>query len=394
MRFFDSLESRQMLAADFSASIVSPLAGETLSLTGEHRVVISVINGGSSTSSRDRIGVALFASTDGTFDPANDILLGSRTISRLHAHEAEVEDIEFTLPGDFAPGDYKLFAVADLANEFNEISETNNVSAPIAVKFAEGGGGGGQLPGVDLSGAVTAVRAPSTLIQGARNENVQVKFLIINSGTQEFERGKSLDLRAYLRPTDAPDGSRDIAVGRIKTQSLNNFSPADSKNHVIEAKLPDSLASGQYELIVKIDADGRIAETNEANNVLFTGRTISMVGPTVDLSIPAAAFTVSSSSSQSTVRGSATITNVGNSRYRGPTTVQFFFRDANGVETAASDAVTRRLDLRPDRAQRFDRIRLVSAPTTGQTLVARVTAAPGVTEVTLSNNFRLMGVNG
>ena len=83
---------------------------------------------------------------------------------------------------------------------------------------------------------------------------------------------------------------------------------------------------------------------------------------------------------------SVTVTNLGNSAFKGTSTVQFFYVDAEGVETAASSVISRRVDLKPGKTQKFDRVAMLARPTVvGEwTLVARVGGAAG--DVNTDNN--------
>ena len=141
---FESLESRRQLAADFIASIVTPAANATLAVGVEHVAYITVTNAGTAMDRDTRVALNLYASTDGTLDTSTDLLLGTRTISRMNSGESETEDIEFVIPTGLAGGtQYRLFALVDPANQFAESNENNNTSEPVAVIFGSGSGGGG-----------------------------------------------------------------------------------------------------------------------------------------------------------------------------------------------------------------------------------------------------------
>ena len=542
----ESLESRIQLAADFSASLIAPVAGTVIPVGVQNVALVSVLNSGSESPRELRIGLALYASADDTLDPAGDLLLGTRTLSRMSAGESEVEDIEFAVPTSVATGTRVIYAVVDRADAVGESSETNNGSAMVNATFAAGGAGGGDdnggddnggggddgggddnggggddgggddngggggggrpngidlgtalvtpasafvvgtemkvyasifnngltsstarttvevfmmtgdmpnpatdrlvgvrqvssvsagenesedikivfpantpvgqyrlyavidranrvveasetnnvsepvtvtlSPGVrDISGQIGRAIAPAAMVQGTSIGKSSVAFTYANNGTANFDRSAVATVRAYLRPVDAEDGSNDIAASDASRESLSSLTRGKSKSKELKLKVASTAPAGEYELIVKLDDGSSVSEIDESNNTLRTGRRIRIDMPTVDLSLVTPVFAASTRAGRPDL-ASVTVTNLGNSAFKGTSTVQFFYVDAEGVETAASSVISRRVDLKPGKTQKFDRVAMLARPTAAGewTLVARVGGAAG--DVNTENN--------
>ena len=84
-------------------------------------------------------------------------------------------------------------------------------------------------------------------------------------------------------------------------------------------------------------------------------------------------------------RASVTLTNLGNSGFKANATVQFFYVDSSGIETAASLVTTKKFDIKPTKTTKVEKVALLAAPTTPgtYTLIARVT---GTGDIDATNN--------
>ncbi|MBS0195186.1 MAG: hypothetical protein JSR77_00350 [Planctomycetes bacterium] len=312
----EALETRRVLAADLSAEILSPVAGATLGAGTENRVVIAVTNSGT-TGLASRAGLALYASTDGTFDPASDTLLGARTISALSAGERETEDIEFVLPTNLTAGTYQLFARVDGDNQHQESDETNNVSAAVSVTLGGSGGGsggtddhggggsggsddngggsgggsggsddnGGGSGGSDDSGGgsgggsggsddngggsgggsgsgsdlTVTMNTPSALFVPNSEQHVLVSMT--NTGSARL---RGVGVAVYVMTGDVADPTVDTLLGR---RNFSSLSAGETETEDVEFRVPGTVSAGTRRIYAVADPSNLVTETTESNNI-------------------------------------------------------------------------------------------------------------------------------
>ncbi|MFZ4576297.1 MAG: CARDB domain-containing protein, partial [Phycisphaerales bacterium] len=278
----ETLEGRQMLSVDLSATISSPTAGASWTTGVEIRTLVTVANSGTERV-RD-VGLSVYASTDGTFD-SSDVLLGSRNLSTMSAGESDAEDVEFTISSAVAAGTYTIFAVIDPSGVFAETDEVNNVSAGVSVTIAGGGGGGGgdDNDGDDNDGggggdddgddddnggggtgvsdaAVSITTASGTTMTLGREQRVLVNARNLGA----FRIDPRVGVALYASTDGVFDANADTLLGS-RTVTLHD--PGESEIEDIEFVLPAVLGAGQFTLFAVIDRANQVTETNEANNV-------------------------------------------------------------------------------------------------------------------------------
>lgn len=254
---FESLESRRQLAADFIASIVTPAANATLAVGVEHVAYITVTNAGTAMDRDTRVALNLYASTDGTLDTSTDLLLGTRTISRMNSGESETEDIEFVIPSGLAGGtQYRLFALVDPANQFAESNENNNTSAPVAVIFGSGSGGGGGGSGADLT---VSLNAPTTTLRSGSEAKLYVN--VANTGSSSTSGAALVEI--FMQVGEAANPATDTLLG---TRSFISVSAGETELEDIEFIVPSGIEAGTRRLYAVIDRAGSVNESNDSNN--------------------------------------------------------------------------------------------------------------------------------
>lgn len=272
---FESLEGRCLLSADLTVSIVSPSSGGSL-VTGVESTVLVLISNSGSTDVRDRFGVAIYASADGTLD-ADDALIGLRRRSGASAGESETKDIEFTLPNSFASGEYTLFARVDSGGAIEESDETNNVSDGVRVTIGPRDSGSG----ADLVVTITAPADGASLTLGREHR------VIVSAANQGDARTST---RAGVRLYASRDAILDMSADSLlAARTISSLSAGESEQEDLEFILPTSLGEGEFFLIAVIDAASIVPETVEGNNtsapvaVRFTGTPAP--GSQADLSV-------------------------------------------------------------------------------------------------------------
>ncbi len=169
----------------------------------------------------------------------------------------------------------KSFTATQIGNA--SISKTFSVSPPAPCSS------GGQEPDMRLSG----LTIPNASV--AAGAILSYNFDLANIGTADIVG--DFTVKAYIS-TDNTLSANDIQDGTIVT---GNFDAGDVSNNVPAAStIPANLAPGNYFLIVKVDADDVLAESNEGNNTKARAFTVTGGGGTDcdAISITASAGTI------------------------------------------------------------------------------------------------------
>lgn len=241
----------------------------------------------------------------------------------------------------------------------------------------------------DLSGTVTSIKAPTLVVQGQASAAVSLKYTLTNAGTQSFEKSSASTVRAYPRPHDANDDSRDVAISESRRESLRELGLGKSRSGDLRVKVPAALAPGEYQFIVKFDDSGSISENNERNNTLRTGRTLRIDAPTVDLAVSGPSISTSvSRRGVMSVKASFVISNAGNTGFKGAPTVQLSFVNAQGNTVGQTVSLTKKMDLKSGRSQEFSRVEVMAPTVPGvYTLVIRAIARSGTADLSAANDM-------
>src|SRR5690606_14518926 len=91
-----------------------------------------VDNDGATGTPNDNWTDRVYLSLDGTFDPSEDILLGS-VLHRDRLEPGQGYDVStsFRIP-DGISGEYTLFVVSDQSNQVFELDNDNNIASPVS----------------------------------------------------------------------------------------------------------------------------------------------------------------------------------------------------------------------------------------------------------------------
>lgn len=211
------------------------------------------------------VSVAFYLSTDNALS-SNDNAIGIFDLSSadgiIFGNQADLQPIDDNVPG----GTYYLIAKMDAANFFAETNEANNhavyAQQVVLPTLAN------QQP--DLTIADLHVPNPSVAAGAILGYN----FDASNIGTGVVPGNFSI--KSYIS-SDQTLSANDIQDGTIPT---GNFDAGFSVLNVVGATtIPDNLAAGAYYLIVKIDGDNAVAETNENNNTVVRPFTVAASPP-------------------------------------------------------------------------------------------------------------------
>lgn len=170
--------------------------------------------------------------------------------------------VSATIPKDLAAGTYYVGVFADAGDDVPENDEDDNVawSGPVAIGTC------------DL--VVSDLTHPAELWSSAACD---VSWVVDNVGTLHAE--PSWVDRVWLSTTPQPGGTelgRFTFVGRLE--------PGTGYKHTHRVTVPRGV-DGDYYLVVKTDADGSVAESDEANNVRASAVSVHL-SPAPDLIVP------------------------------------------------------------------------------------------------------------
>jgi hypothetical protein len=147
----------------------------------------------------------------------------------------------------------------------NESNKNNDTVRIIARRI------GGQNNQPDLTLANLTIPTPS--VQQGQILSFKADFKNIGTGAASG----NFTVKSYLS-TDQTLSANDYADGTIST---GNYAAGLTVNQVPAAMTVNStLAAGQYYLILKIDADNQVAESNENNNIIVSTGLITVTGTT------------------------------------------------------------------------------------------------------------------
>ena len=275
------------------------------------------------------VSVGFYFSTNQTLSD-NDVLSEREEVD-VDENESESDNEQIDIPGSLDSGDYFVLVVIDDLEQVTETDETNNTAAiPFTVKG--GGGGGGQA---DL--VVTSASAePQSADAGAE---ISVSYTLANQGSEQA--GES-QLGFYFS-TNATLSSNDVLATR---EDVDAVDANDSTDDDAELTVPNSLAPGDYFIIVAADDRNTVTESTENNNTLAIPFTVTGSGGggggEADLEVTDASVTPSSAEAGAEVTVSYTLANTGTEQ-AGASQLAFYF--STDASLSASDVLAESIEV-------------------------------------------------
>ncbi len=266
----------------------SVIDGDTVNTT------ISVVNQGSKTSAASTL--KYYLSADATFD-ANDLLLGELNTKVLLAEESVdlVGSFVYDVNTMGAPGTKYLFFVTDandVVGEGSDGGETNNTFSQVLNVVTP-------TPlDVDLI-PENAVIPPIWTV----GKELTISVDVTNQGTDNVA---SSNLFVYLLDS----ATFDPTATPILTTTVEALGPSISTTKSFTFNYLEEYGTGPKYLYFVVDADGLIAETNEANNIVSNAITVGSADNSFDFAISDVTIPSSVVLEQSIV-GSITLLNQG-----------------------------------------------------------------------------------
>ncbi|WP_277232969.1 CARDB domain-containing protein [Hymenobacter sp. YC55] len=274
--------STDLVVQQTSVNTPNTAPGNSLSLS------CTIVNQGNTTANFSSVGYYL--STDITLD-SNDQLLTSSFGGQLTPSFSQYRSATTNVPPGTTPGNYYILFAADYQNVVNESNETNNVAAVSITVSA---------PSVDLV-VQTAQLSQNTVVPGAF---ISASAYIFNQGNTTANTSNT---GVYLS-TDATLSSNDQllvanAVSQLTTNQGSTVYP--------QFTVPSTLTPGTYYVLFVADDQNAVTETNEANNVRSI--VLTVLAPTIDLTIQQPYLNNSSALPGSSVTTNSYVYNLGNS---------------------------------------------------------------------------------
>lgn len=178
----------------------------------------------------------------------NDIELGNITTSFINGNGVGSGNTSVIIP-TVSQGSYFVIAIADPDNVISESDESNNetfVSLEISSAVSP-----------DLTASITSLDASVNV-----NTQMSVSYSVSNIGDGA---APAYEVGFYLSKDDLIDGS-DHELLIIENQILTNGSTLNSSIGIL---IPQSIAPGDYNLIVGVDPNELLSEELETNNTAF-----------------------------------------------------------------------------------------------------------------------------
>jgi hypothetical protein len=188
-----------------------------------------------------------FWSTDTSYNPWTDVLIGARTVTSLFPGVSDptsgTTDTVVTIPTTATNGNYYILVVANASGTVTESSGANNVSA-IRVSIA--------ADLVVLSLTVSGCASPSA--------SISVSDLTWN-------RGPNVAPASSMRFYWSPDARLDAGDGLVAQRSVRSLAASQTEAASTWVTVPWFATQGTYYVFAVANADRNVIETSVDNNV-------------------------------------------------------------------------------------------------------------------------------
>ncbi len=222
----------------------------------------SVLNQGAAASPLFQVGV--FLSEDATIDPADDLLIGTRSISTLGVGSGSASGpTTVTVPGNTPGGDYFVGVYADSAILVPETDEGNNglvAANRVTVTVPP-------LP--DL--VATSFSFSPTIVSTGSGASLTISDDVVNMGVAD---SAPVRVAVYLS-TDSSVTTNDILLGVHDLQALTVGAGAGA---TVDLPVPGGIAAGSYRVGLWVDDDQQQPEIDEGNNLIVSTTFLDVTG--------------------------------------------------------------------------------------------------------------------
>ena len=126
---------------------------------------------------------------------------------------------------------------------------------------------------IDLTPTIKKIALPKTAIVAGSTKKITVPIAITNGGNTAVPKGSKVDVQIYVHNTGTND---DTLITTLSNVSVSALAAGKSKTVKHAIAMPDSLAAGTYEVLVKIVDDAPFQETSILNNTFTSSQTFSV----------------------------------------------------------------------------------------------------------------------
>ena len=187
---------------------------------------------------------------------SSDLYLGLDYVSGLAAGASRQESATFTIGSNINPGNYYLIYYADADGYVSESNENNNAFGNL-INITSAGN-----PDLIIQNNPTA---PTTASVGS---TIQLSYQVRNQGAGNAVASTT---RFYLS-RDTTFSTDDVLLG---SDAVNSIAAGGVSAETASIVIANSIAAGNYHLLFRTDADSKVAESNENNNVVSRAITIN-----------------------------------------------------------------------------------------------------------------------
>jgi hypothetical protein len=203
-------------------------------------VKFGVTNRGTAATSGCRLKIYLSADGSGSAR----VLLRDRYIAALAAGASQWHSLSEVVPAEIKPGTYRVLLMSA-----QDGTATPRPMAAVDITVSRPA----QTPDLVL----TSVALPATLRRGAK---FPVRFGVANRGA-----GASQDSRVkiYLS-ADTRLSTGDVL---LRSRYVSRLAPGAAESHALSEIIPAGVKPGSYKVLLVLDQDQTVTESNEGNNV-------------------------------------------------------------------------------------------------------------------------------
>lgn len=273
-RTMEALEPRQLLSADFTGAF-QPLP-DIVGAGSPIKVAFDLTNVGDE-KGKGNAAIEIYLSQDDVLDAGDTLFAVTKGKASLNPGDTAAGKAikKLSIPGNTAPGEYRLIAVIDGDESLDDGDRANNTVVSSLLNITP--------PDYDLAAELDAIKLDTALLAGTSGVKTKVPVLVNLTGTTPLDKAQLADIRVVMRPIDAIDDSQDVELGAATDQKVGSLKVGKAKKFNIAVELPSNLPIGDYRIVAIVDSGNDLQETDETNNVASTVDVYSVAQANIDL---------------------------------------------------------------------------------------------------------------
>ena len=293
---FDILEKPDLVVSSLTFDPTTGARGTILNISTTVKNIGTASAGASST-------IRYYFSSNSTWE-STDKYIGVDGVGDLAADGTSPESISWTVPLSVAVGSYYVIVRADAGNTVSESDESNDFASATTFDIVE-------KPDLVVSSLTFDP------ITGARGTILNIRTTVKNMGTASA--GAASTIRYYFSANSTWESTDPyIGVDGVGDLAVNATSP-----EMISWTLPASLAVGTYYVIVRVDANNTVVESDESND--FASATTFDIVEKPDLVVSSLTFDPTAGARGTVLNISASVKNIGTSGAGAASTIRYYF---------------------------------------------------------------------